>query len=162
MPEEICIHCGDPVPDYTPDICCENWTIYTDCCCGGNPLNAPICGDCGGLEQWRPVVGYEDVYEISNMGRIKRIKRSSSTWNGRIIKPSISVRRKKKVEVEWERGEKETCFKDMWFLKTKYQNNNIGWIEKKGEKYRIGAGKGYKYFNHLDDAKKAIEKRFKI
>lgn len=45
-PKETCVHCGDIVPDYVPDRCCENWTIYTDCCCRGLPLNAPVCEGC--------------------------------------------------------------------------------------------------------------------
>lgn len=26
-------------------------------------------------EEWRPVVGYEGLYEVSNLGRVKRLKR---------------------------------------------------------------------------------------
>lgn len=67
------------------------------------------------------------------------------------------------IEVEWEKGERGTCFKYMWFLKTKYSNRNIGLVEMiKGERYRISAGKGYKYFDSLNDAKKAIGKRYHI
>ena len=44
-------------------------------------------------EEWRPVVGYEGLYEVSNMGRVKSLERT--VWNGkgyfktseRILKP---------------------------------------------------------------------------
>jgi predicted XRE-type DNA-binding protein len=35
-------------------------------------------------EQWKPVVGYEEYYEISNIGRVRRRQ------TGRILKPRIS------------------------------------------------------------------------
>lgn len=35
-------------------------------------------------EQWKPVVGYEKYYEVSNTGKVKRIQ------TGRILKPRIS------------------------------------------------------------------------
>ena len=37
-------------------------------------------------EVWKPVVGYEDYYEVSNLGRIRSVERSVSTrGNGRRI-----------------------------------------------------------------------------
>lgn len=38
-------------------------------------------------EIWKPVVGYEDLYEVSNLGRCKRIK----TQNGRPINRLLKV-----------------------------------------------------------------------
>ena len=32
-------------------------------------------------EEWRPVVGYEGLYEVSNMGRVKSVERTA--WNGK-------------------------------------------------------------------------------
>lgn len=32
-------------------------------------------------EEWRPVVGYEDAYEVSNLGRIRSVDRMVSTSN---------------------------------------------------------------------------------
>ena len=32
-------------------------------------------------EEWRPVVGYEGLYEVSNMGNVKSLERT--VWNGR-------------------------------------------------------------------------------
>ena len=50
-------------------------------------------------EEWRPVVGYEGLYEVSNMGRVKSVKRT--VWNNsrgcyrtvseRIMKPKDSI-----------------------------------------------------------------------
>jgi len=41
-------------------------------------------------EIWKPVVGYETHYQVSNMGRVKRIKAGPSTKAGRILKPGKS------------------------------------------------------------------------
>jgi len=37
-------------------------------------------------EIWRPVIGYEGVYEVSSLGRIKRIARTRGAVPGRILK----------------------------------------------------------------------------
>lgn len=38
-------------------------------------------------EIWKPVVGYESVYEVSNTGRVKRISVATNTYVNRILKP---------------------------------------------------------------------------
>lgn len=42
-------------------------------------------------EEWKPVVGYEGVYEVSNMGRVKRLAGTNRTPVERILKPSVSL-----------------------------------------------------------------------
>ena len=39
------------------------------------------------VENWRPVVGFEMVYEVSDIGRVKRVVTSSNAIAGRILKP---------------------------------------------------------------------------
>jgi hypothetical protein len=39
------------------------------------------------MEYWKPVVGYEGVYEISNLGRARRLIAGRRTQAGRILKP---------------------------------------------------------------------------
>jgi len=41
-------------------------------------------------EVWKPVVGYEGWYEVSNNGRLKRVKSACGTFAGRILKPFLS------------------------------------------------------------------------
>lgn len=41
-------------------------------------------------EQWRSVVGYEGWYEVSNHGRVRRMKSYRSTFVGRILKLGIN------------------------------------------------------------------------
>ena len=41
-------------------------------------------------EVWRPVVGYEGYYEVSNLGRVKSLPRA--TTRGRILKPYVNKR----------------------------------------------------------------------
>lgn len=43
-------------------------------------------------EKWLPIVGYEDTYAISNLGRVKIIKSSRPSHVGRIMKQSLSTR----------------------------------------------------------------------
>lgn len=38
------------------------------------------------LELWRPVVGYEDWYQVSNLGRVKRVKSGPGATAGRLLK----------------------------------------------------------------------------
>ena len=38
-------------------------------------------------EYWKPVVGYEGLYEVSNWGRVKSIPRNGTVKYARILKP---------------------------------------------------------------------------
>ncbi len=40
------------------------------------------------LEQWLPVVGYENFYEVSDRGRVKQVARRTNTFVGKILEPS--------------------------------------------------------------------------
>jgi hypothetical protein len=42
-------------------------------------------------EEWRPVVGFEQYYHVSNTGKLKRIKGNHGTCIGRIQKPNLGV-----------------------------------------------------------------------
>lgn len=44
------------------------------------------------MEIWKDVVGYEGVYQVSNRGRVKRMKAGDNTWPGRILKSWIGDR----------------------------------------------------------------------
>jgi hypothetical protein len=39
------------------------------------------------VEVWRPVVGYEGVYEVSDRGNVRRIKPGIATRPGKVLKP---------------------------------------------------------------------------
>lgn len=39
------------------------------------------------MESWKPVVGFEGLYEVSDEGRVKRVKASPRTRPGFILKP---------------------------------------------------------------------------
>ena len=45
------------------------------------------------IEQWRDVVGYEGYYQVSNTGRVKRVKTTTSTKAGHILSPDIAHNR---------------------------------------------------------------------
>jgi len=38
-------------------------------------------------EKWMPITGYEGWYEVSNFGRVRRVKPGHGTFIGRILKP---------------------------------------------------------------------------
>lgn len=44
------------------------------------------------VETWRPVPGFEDVYSVSDYGRVRREKASRGTWPGRILSGVIHSR----------------------------------------------------------------------
>jgi len=41
-------------------------------------------------EEWRPIRGYEVIYEISDRGRVRRVATGHTTYAGRILKPGIN------------------------------------------------------------------------
>lgn len=41
-------------------------------------------------EEWRPVIGYETEYSVSDIGRVRRDKRARSTKPGRILTPNLA------------------------------------------------------------------------
>jgi hypothetical protein len=41
------------------------------------------------MENWKPVVGYEGIYEVSDQGRVKRIKPEYNTYVGKILSGGI-------------------------------------------------------------------------
>ncbi|WP_167131951.1 NUMOD4 motif-containing HNH endonuclease [Paramicrobacterium chengjingii] len=49
---------------------------------------APIGIDWNAVEVWRPVVGNEDAYEVSSLGRIRRSKNSHGIPAGKILTPN--------------------------------------------------------------------------
>jgi len=54
---------------------------------GGNGFD--IAADLPG-EEWSPVIGYADLYAVSNLGRIKRTADGVRTFRGRLLKPFIT------------------------------------------------------------------------
>jgi hypothetical protein len=40
-------------------------------------------------EEWRPVVGWEGWYEVSDMGRVRRAAPGKSTRAGRVLRPAM-------------------------------------------------------------------------
>lgn len=43
-------------------------------------------------ESWRPVVGFEDIYSVSDQGRVRRDKIARGAKVGRILKPTVDKR----------------------------------------------------------------------
>ena len=39
-------------------------------------------------EEWRPVIGYEGIYEVSSLGRVRRVGASTGARVGLLLKPS--------------------------------------------------------------------------
>jgi len=49
---------------------------------------------CTAPEEWRAVVGFEDWYEVSNRGRVRRAKPSCGTRSGHILRPGRNRQRR--------------------------------------------------------------------
>jgi hypothetical protein len=50
--------------------------------------------ECGGgyvVERWKPVFGYEDLYQVSDQGRVRRVVGGSGTYAGRVLRLSSST-----------------------------------------------------------------------
>lgn len=71
-----------------------------------------------GAEEWRPVVGYEDLYEVSDLGRVRSVDRDvpqganrTQHWPGKLLKlspsPSCGPRQGRYLEVYLSRGGKK-------------------------------------------------------
>lgn len=43
-------------------------------------------------ERWKDIAGYEDVYQASSLGRMKRMSGRTNTYRGRILKPTEDAR----------------------------------------------------------------------
>lgn len=41
------------------------------------------------MEIWKDVVGFEGIYQVSNLGRVKRIKQSAGAKAGRVLKETL-------------------------------------------------------------------------
>lgn len=41
------------------------------------------------IEIWRPIKGYEGLYEVSNLGRIKSIRKTTCSFIGKILKTKV-------------------------------------------------------------------------
>lgn len=52
--------------------------------CRQRPVAAPLPG-----EEWRPVTGYEGWYEVSNLGRVRRVRPATSTSVGHVLRGKV-------------------------------------------------------------------------
>jgi hypothetical protein len=43
------------------------------------------------IEEWKPVVGFEQYYHVSNLGKLKRIATGKGTYPGRLLRPSVDA-----------------------------------------------------------------------
>ena len=59
-------------------------------------------------EIWKPVVGYEGLYEVSNLGRVKSLPRNGTSRGGRFLKQSKAGKNKKYLNVGLRNGSLKT------------------------------------------------------
>ena len=61
-------------------------------------------------EIWKPIIGYEEIYEISNIGRIRRICSKQGSAKGKILKTSYNDNRNDYYSVDLRKdGVAKTC-----------------------------------------------------
>lgn len=61
------------------------------------------------VEAWKPMAGFEDWYEVSNTGRVKRIKAGPSTKTGQILSGSLTKKGYYRVRLSCN-GERKRAF----------------------------------------------------
>ena len=49
-------------------------------------------------EEWRPVKRYEGLYEVSNFGRVRRVRERETRTRYKYLKPSVNLSKKCKQE----------------------------------------------------------------
>ena len=55
-------------------------------------------------EQWLSALGFEGWYEVSDQGRVRRMRKANRTYSGRILKPTINPDGYSMVELWTGRG----------------------------------------------------------
>lgn len=71
-------------------------TIY----CSRPALFCGLCEECKVKEEWKPICGYEGIYDVSNYGRVRSYPRNGTRDKRvHILKPSITRRGDKKVSL---------------------------------------------------------------
>lgn len=50
-------------------------------------------------EQWKAIPGYEGVYEVSDQGRVRSVRRATNTYPGRVLKTSKNRREYHRVSL---------------------------------------------------------------
>lgn len=84
-------HCGKPSKNIGKRYCAAHdslWRKY-----GSPTAFAPVAAPSSDLpnEEWRPIRGYDGVYDVSNMGRIRRVTALPGQYPaGHVLTPSVN------------------------------------------------------------------------
>jgi hypothetical protein len=128
------------------------------------------------MEKWKAIKGLENLYEISNLGRVKSITRTLSdgrVWKGRILKtplssgyPSVSLRANNSYIVErvhrlvafaFKEGYKEGyCVNHLDGNKHNNNENNLEWCtraENNRHARKLGLNDAVKVMRHVNSKK---------
>lgn len=65
------------------------------------------------LEEWRPVVGYEGIYEVSNWGRVRRVASGRGATPGKLLALCPNKRRKNYIYVYISSGKRRMSSKQV-------------------------------------------------
>ena len=103
-------------------------------------------------EEWRPVVGWEDLYEVSNLGRVRSLPRVVSDSNGRTRRMPMRMR---KPYVNVQHGRRELGLKDSgrFAMRTVYSLVADAWIGAKPDGLEINHKNG----DYTDDRAENLE-----
>ena len=59
-------------------------------------------------EQWLPVISYEGWYDISDLGRVRRMRSGGGSFAGKILKPSVDNRGYLNIDL-YKNGKNKIC-----------------------------------------------------
>lgn len=95
VPERTCTipDCNDP--HWARGYCGKHYQRWAK---HGTPLPYTMQPPTDG-EQWLPVVGYEGLYEVSDLGRVRRVAEGPGTWAGRVLRDVLAGKGYRAVEL---------------------------------------------------------------
>ena len=110
-------------------------------------------------EIWKDVVGYEGLYKVSNLGRVKSLQRKGTALNDRILKYSFDIDGYRQVILS--KDNKRKCVKIHRLVGLAFlcNENNLPCINHKDENKENNSVENLEWCTNLENIKHSIKRR---